>query len=310
MEIDQLRWFVMVAEGRTVTAAAAELHVSQSALSRGVARLEHEIGTPLFDRVGRVLRLNSNGQTLLDAAKRALNSIDGAVRTIGTAADPTVGTVRFAFLNTLGNEFVPTLLSGFRVLYPKVEFLLRQGGTTRNERYLLDGEVDVVLAAQPSDQPGITWRPIVEEPLTLVVPTGHRLARRRTVRLADVAGEPFVTFSDGFGLRLITERLCHQAGFAPRIAFEGEEPFTLRGLVGAGCGVALLPPAPGPLPDIVELRISQPRCARTIGIGWCPDHYAPAVVEAFREYVLTEARPSAAWSRFRTHQGRDDLADG
>ncbi|CAM3402390.1 LysR substrate-binding domain-containing protein [Kibdelosporangium persicum] len=300
MEIDQLRWFVMVAEGRTVTAAAAQLHVSQPALSRGLARLESEVGAPLFDRVGRVLRLNSNGRTLLDAARRALNAIDGAVRTIGTAADPTHGTVRFAFLNTLGTELVPALLSGFRARYPKVEFAFRQGGTSRNEQALLDGEVDMVLAAQPSDQPGITWRPVLDEPLALVVPVGHRLARRRKVRLAEVKDEPFVTFAHGFGLRPITERLCREAGFEPRIAFEGEDPTMLRGLVGAGCGVALLAPAPGPLPGVVELPISQPRCARTIGVGWCPDHYAPAVVEAFREYVLTESRPPATWSRFWT----------
>ena len=102
VETDQLRWFVTVAEGSTVTAAAAQLHVSQPALSRGLARLEQEIGSPLFDRVGRVLRLNSNGRTLLDAAKRALTALDSAVRTIGAATDPTHGTVRFAFLNTLG----------------------------------------------------------------------------------------------------------------------------------------------------------------------------------------------------------------
>ncbi|RSM85974.1 LysR family transcriptional regulator [Kibdelosporangium aridum] len=301
MEIDQLRWFVMVAEGRTVTAAAAQLHVSQPALSRGLARLEQEIGVPLFDRVGRVLRLNSNGRTLLEAAKRALNSVDSAVRTIGTAADPTHGTVRFAFLNTLGTMLVPALLSGFRARYPEVEFLLRQDGTSRNEQSLLNGEVDMIMAAQPSDQPGITWQPVLDEPLALVVPVGHRLAKRRRVRLIEVKDEPFVTFAHGFGLRPLTERLCASVGFTPRIAFEGEDPTMLRGLVGAGCGVALLAPAPGPLPDAVELPISEPRCARTIGVGWCPDHYHPAVVEAFREYVLTESRPPTAWSRFWTN---------
>src|SRR5438128_2585190 len=104
MEIAQLKWFLQVAEGHTVTAAAEELHVSQPALSRGLARLEHELGAPLFDRVGRVLRLNSNGEALLDAARRAVNALDTAARTIGKAADPTSGTVRLAFLNTLGTE--------------------------------------------------------------------------------------------------------------------------------------------------------------------------------------------------------------
>lgn len=298
VEIQELRWFVKVAEGQTVTAAAEALRVSQPALSRGIARLERELGAPLFDRVGRVLRLNANGRTLLEATKRALTSLDSAARTIGASADPTQGTVRLAFLNTLGTELVPALLSGFRARHPKVDFLLRQGGTSRNERNLLDGEVDMVLAAPPTDNPAIEWRPLLDEPLVLVLPAGHRLAKKAAVRLADVRNEPFVTFSHGFGLRPLTEELCRQAGFTPRITFEGEDPTMLRGLVGAGCGVGLLGPAPGPLPDIVELPVSEPRCARTIGVAWCPDHYAPAVVKTFRDYVFTESCAPATWSRF------------
>jgi DNA-binding transcriptional LysR family regulator len=298
VEIAQLRWFVKVAEGHTVTAAAEALHVSQPALSRGLARLEQEVGAPLFDRVGRLLRLNSNGETLLDAARKALNSLDGAARTIGAAGDPTTGTVRLAFLNTLGTEFVPALLSGFRALYPDVEFVLRQGGTSRNERELLDGDLDIVLAAGPPDRDDIEWQALVDEPLVHVLPTGHRLARRRSIRLDEVKDEPFVTFSHGFGLRPITERLCAEAGFTPTFTFEGEDPNTLRGLVGAGCGVGLLAPAPGPLPHIVELPVSKPRCARKIGVAWCPEHYRPAVVENFRLYVISESRPPRTWSRF------------
>jgi LysR family transcriptional activator of glutamate synthase operon len=298
MEIAQLRWFIEVAEGRTVTATAEALHVSQPALSRGLARLEHELGAPLFDRVGRVLRLNSNGLALLDAARRAVSALDTAARTIGAAADPTAGTVRLAFLNTLGTEFAPALLSGFRAKYPKVEFVLRQGGTSRNERELLDGELDMIFIAGPPDRTDLVWQPLVDEPLALVVPAGHRLARRKKVRLAEARDEPFVIFAHGFGLRPITERLCREAGFTPRIAFEGEDPTTLRGLVGANCGVSLLPPAPGPVHGIVELPVSEPRCGRIIGVAWCPDHYAPAVVETFRAHVLTESRPPVTWAGF------------
>jgi LysR family transcriptional regulator, transcription activator of glutamate synthase operon len=298
VEIAQLRWFVEVAEGRTVTAAAAALHVSQPALSRGLARLEHELGAPLFDRIGRGLRLNTNGQALLDAAKRALNALDTAAHAIGAASDPTTGTVRLAFLQTIGTEFVPALLSGFRTRYPKVEFVLRQGGSENNLRQLLDGDIDVVLTAGPLDYAGVEWQPLVDEPLVVVVPTGHRLARRKRVALAEISDEPFVAFAHTRGLRAITDKLCQEAGFTPRVVFEGEDPTMLRGLVGARCGVALVAPAPGPTPGIVELPVSVPRCHRTIGIAWYPEHYAPAVVRTFREYVLTESRPPATWASF------------
>jgi DNA-binding transcriptional LysR family regulator len=300
MEIDELRWFIAVAEGRTVTAAAQSLHVSQPALSRGLGRLERELGAPLFDRIGRVLQLNQNGQTFLDAARRAVGAVDGATRTIADSADPDHGTVRLAFLNTLGTAFVPALVGDYRRLHPGVDFVLRQGGAERNERFLLDRAVDMVLTSRPSERTELEWRPLLEEPLVLVVPTTHRLAGRSWVRLAEVSEEPFVILAQGFGLRPITERLCGAAGFTPKIAFEGEEPMTLRGLIGAGCGVGLLAPAPAPLPDIVELPVREPRCSRTIGVVWFRGRHSPAAAEAFRDYVLAESRPPRTWSDLDT----------
>ncbi|MFC0437241.1 LysR family transcriptional regulator [Kutzneria buriramensis] len=296
VDMDELRWFIRVAESRTVTEAAETLHLSQPALSRGLGRLERELGAPLFDRVGRVLRLNANGQALLDAARRAVSAVDGARRTIGELADPDRGTVTVAFLNTMGPLVVPTLLSDYRSRRPSVQFRLRQGGTERIEQYLLDGLVDLLLISPPRS-PDIVWRPLLTEPLVLVVPVTHRLAGRSSVRLAEVRDEPFVIFSKGFGMRPTTERLCREAGFSPRISCEGEDGATLRGLIGAGCGVGLIGPGPAPVPGVVELAISEPACFRTIGLGWC-DRFLPAAADAFRTFALAEAKPPGMWRPF------------
>jgi DNA-binding transcriptional LysR family regulator len=294
--MDELRWFIRVAESRTVTEAAETLHLSQPALSRGLARLERELGAPLFDRVGRVLRLNANGQALLDGARRAVSAVDGARRTIGELADPDRGTVTLAFLNTMGPLVVPTLLSAYRPRRPNVQFRLRQGGTERIERYLLDGLVDLLLISTPRS-PEIVWHPLLTEPLVLVVPETHRLAGRSSVRLAEVRDEPFVIFSRGFGMRPTTERLCREAGFTPRISCEGEDGATLRGLIGAGCGVGLIGPGPAPVPGVVELPVSEPACFRTIGLGWC-DRFMPASADAFRTFALAEAKAPGIWRTF------------
>jgi DNA-binding transcriptional LysR family regulator len=294
--MDELRWFIRVAESRTVTEAAETLHLSQPALSRGLARLERELGAPLFDRVGRVLRLNANGQALLDGARRAVSAVDGARRTIGELADPDRGTVTLAFLNTMGPLVVPTLLSAYRPRRPNVQFRLRQGGTERIERYLLDGLVDLLLISTPRS-PEIVWHPLLTEPLVLVVPETHRLAGRSSVRLAEVRDEPFVIFSRGFGMRPTTERLCREAGFTPRISCEGEDGATLRGLIGAGCGVGLIGPGPAPVPGVVELPVSEPACFRTIGFGWC-DRFMPASADAFRTFALAEAKAPGIWRPF------------
>lgn len=296
VDVDELRWFIRVAESRTVTEAAETLHLSQPALSRGLARLERELGAPLFDRVGRVLRLNANGSALLDAARRAVSAVDGARRTIGELADPDRGTVNLAFLNTMGPLVVPTLLSSYRPRRPNVQFRLRQGGTERIEQYLLDGLVDLLLISPPAS-PDIVWQPLLTEPLVLVVPEQHRLAGRSSVRLAEVRDEPFVIFSRGFGMRPTTERLCREAGFAPRISCEGEDGATLRGLIGAGCGVGLIGPGPAPVPGVVELPVSEPACFRTIGLGW-RDRFMPAAADAFRTFALAEAKPPGMWRPF------------
>jgi LysR family transcriptional activator of glutamate synthase operon len=296
VDMDELRWFIRVAESRTVTEAAETLHLSQPALSRGLGRLEREVGAPLFDRVGRGLRLNANGQALLEGARRAVSAVDGARQSIGELADPDRGTVSLAFLNTMGPLVVPTLLSGYRPRRPNVQFRLRQGGTERIEQYLLDGLVDLLLISTPGS-PGIIWQPLLREPLVLVVPSYHRLAGRSSVRLAEVRDEPFVIFSRGFGMRPTTERLCAEAGFAPRIACEGEDGATLRGLIGAGCGVGLMGPGPAPLPDVVELPVSDPPCFRMIGLAWC-DRFMPAAADAFRSFALAEAKPPGTWRPF------------
>ena len=296
VDMDELRWFIRVAESRTVTEAAETLHLSQPALSRGLGRLEREVGAPLFDRVGRVLRLNANGQALLDGARRAVSAVDGARRTIGELADPDRGTVTLAFLNTMGPLVVPTLLSAYRPRRPNVQFRLRQGGTERIEQYLLEGLVDLLLISPPRS-PDIVWRPLLKEPLVLVVPVTHRLAGRTSVRLEEVRDDPFVIFSRGFGMRPTTERLCREAGFTPRIACEGEDGATLRGLIGAGCGVGLIGPGPAPLPDVVELPVSDPPCYRMIGLAWC-ERFMPAAADAFRTFALAEAKPPGTWRPF------------
>ena len=122
METSLLRFFVAVAEGATVTEVAEEAFVTQPTVTRGLQRLEAEAGAPLFDRVGRGLRLNGNGEVLLAAARHALADLDGAVAEIAAHQDPAVGTVRLGFLNPLSHWLLPELLGEYRRRFPRVSF--------------------------------------------------------------------------------------------------------------------------------------------------------------------------------------------
>jgi DNA-binding transcriptional LysR family regulator len=283
----RLTQFAGVARREHVTRAAQDMGIPQSTLSRSLARLERDLGAGLFVRRGRTLALTPAGRTFLAAVERALGEVERAVEAVRADADPASGKVAFGFLHTMGPETVPGLIRAFRADHPGVRFSLVQNyGEAMLER-LRAGELDLCLTSPVPDEPGLVARRLDEQRLRLVVPEGHRLAARARVRLAEAADEAFVTLEPGYGLRRITDDLCRTAGFRPRIAFEGEEAETLRGMVAAGLGVSLLPPPLVPRPGVAELSVSAPRAAREIGIAWLEGRADTPPVAAFKAFLLS-----------------------
>jgi DNA-binding transcriptional LysR family regulator len=299
--VPRLRQFAVVAREEHLTRAAEILGVPQPTLSRSIARLESELGVPLFTRPGRSIRLTRHGRALLDSAERSLVTLAAPLRALADEADPARGRVALGFLHTLGGEAVPRLLRDFRASYPRVRFALVQGGSDVLLTRLRADEIDVCLIAPtPDSADGLEARELDEQRIDLFVPVGHWLAERQLVavtesdrvggiRLAEAADEDFICMEPGFGLRVITDDLCRAAGFEPRIAFEGEEADTARGLVGAGLGVSLLPATASSLtdPSVVALPIAEPKAARTIGLVWLGNRPLTAPVGAFRDFTLS-----------------------
>ncbi|HSZ41417.1 MAG TPA: LysR substrate-binding domain-containing protein [Trebonia sp.] len=285
METSVLRSFVAVAEGATITEVAGESFVTQPTVTRGLQRLETEVGVPLFDRVGRGLRLNRNGEVLLTAARRALTGLDTAVAEIAAHRDPAAGTVRFGFLSPLSNWLIPELLGEYRRRFPQVSFALRQDGAARILTALAEGTLDVLLTIPDVRHPEVRWEPLFDEDIALVVPAGHRLAGGAAVPLTEVADETFMIFAAGYGLRSVTDGMCAAAGFRPRIGFEGHDLTTLYGLIRAGCGVGIFPALPQ-LPDGLRQLPLSPAVSRPIGVAWCPGNYRSAAAEAFRSFAI------------------------
>jgi DNA-binding transcriptional LysR family regulator len=283
----RLAQFAAVARHEHVTRAAAELGVPQSTLSRAVTRLESDLGVALFARQGRTLSLTTAGRTFLASAERALTAVEQAAESVRADADPAKGKVAFGFLHTLGWETVPGLIRAFRADHPRVRFALVQNyGEAMLDR-LRAGDLDLCLTSPVPDSPDLVARRLDEQRLRLVVPDDHPLASRRRIRLAEAADEHFVTLEKGYGMRRILDSLCAEAGFTPRVAFEGEEAETIRGLVAAGLGVALLPPPAVPRPGVVELTVSAPRAVREIGLAWQAGRPDSPPVAAFKDFLLS-----------------------
>jgi DNA-binding transcriptional LysR family regulator len=263
-----------------VSRAAAELRVAQPALSRAIARLEAELGVPLFDRRGRRVRLNRFGAMFLARADRALDELDQGQHELRDAAGLAQGTVAVAAetLRTLSG-----LVAGFLAGHPGVSFRLFQSPAPAMAAQLQAGEVDLCLASQPLPGPALTSAELLSEEVLLAVPPSHRLAGRTRATVGELAGEPFVTTRPGYWQRALTDRLFTDAV----IVCEGDEPYAIRGLISAGVGVGLMPAMArrlAPDPPVGWLHLDVP-CRRTLSLVWRADAYRPAAARALVEFA-------------------------
>lgn len=287
MNLDELRWFVVLAETEHVTEAASVLRISQPTLSRALARLEDQVGAPLFDRVHRRLTLNGYGRILLEHARRTTADLDAAMERIAALRDPDTGTVRLAFLHSVASWYVPDLLRHFRDDVPHVQFDLFQGAAHVITHRLWAGQADLAITSPRPAGPEFGWHALYEERLCLAVPRGHRFADRAAVRLGDFAEEPLVVLPPGFGLRQLGDEMWADAGVTPNIAFEAMEIPAVEGLVGAGFGVAVVPePRPGRgEPTCEYVSLSHRSAIRHIGLAWTPARELPPAAERFASFV-------------------------
>ena len=285
MDLLQLRYFQAVARHEHVSRAAAELRVAQPALSRAIARLEAELGVPLFDRRGRRVRLNRFGAMFLARAGRALDELDQGQREVRDAAGLAQGTVAVAAetLRTLSG-----LVAGFLAGHPGVSFRLFQSPAPAMAAQLQAGEVDLCLASQPLPGPALASAELLSEEVLLAVPPSHRPAGRTRATVGELAGEPFVTTRPGYWQRALTDRLFTDAV----IVCEGDEPYAIRGLISAGVGIGLMPAMArrlAPDPPVGWLHLDtlglDVPCRRTLSLVWRTDAYRPAAARVLTEFA-------------------------
>jgi DNA-binding transcriptional LysR family regulator len=287
-----LRVLVAVGEHEHVTRAAHALGLQQPTVSRALARVQDAVGVALVVPDGRGIRLTAAGRSLCEVAARALADLERGVRAVREDDSVDTGRIALGFLHTLGAAAVPALVRAFRQDHPGVRFQLHQGAAGAVLAQLTAGEVDLVLTSPLPRRAGLAHAALVEQPLVLAVPEDHRLAAAGPVELSAAAEEEFVLFEPGYGLRETVEAMFARAGIVARVAFEGQDAHTIRGLVAAGLGVAVLPAAqPGTseaFAGVVERPLRGPSATRTLGLVW-RDEPLPRVSAAFRDSVLARA---------------------
>ncbi|TDO47159.1 DNA-binding transcriptional LysR family regulator [Kribbella sp. VKM Ac-2527] len=259
MDTQLLEVFRTVAQYGSITAAARRLSFTQSAVSRQIATLEAEVGARVFDRLPRGVTLTEEGRTLLPHAEAVLDRLATARRDLGELAGLGRGRLRVGAFPTAVAALVPQALASFRDAYPDVDLSLVEGLTPVLLERLAAGDADIaVVSSSPTgsiDSTAFELHHLLDERLLVAVSRDHRLARRRTVRLAELADDPFIVGSATAEDTLLRASL--PSGFQPRIDIVAAEWTGKLGCVAAGLGVALVPAlaARGAPADISLLRL-------------------------------------------------------
>jgi DNA-binding transcriptional LysR family regulator len=243
-DVQRLRTLTLVLDLGSISAAASVLGYTQSATSQQLRALEREVGLPLVDRSQRPLRATAAGALLRPHVEQVLAALSGAE---ALAQDLRAGVLRLrlaAFGSAL-SSFVPAAVRDLRRAHPQLVVLVQQVETHEAIQRLRSGDADLAIvhhmpgAAVP-ETTGLVRHRLLIDRLHVVIPEGHRLARHATISIADLEDEPLILPRRGTAatrFRTVVEHLCAQAGFAPRAAYELDDPPSAQAFVAAGIAV-------------------------------------------------------------------------
>ncbi|TDG07266.1 DNA-binding transcriptional regulator HcaR [Paraburkholderia guartelaensis] len=242
MELRHLRYFIAVADELSFTRAAQRLHTAQPSLSQQIRNLEDEVGTPLFERTRRKVELTDAGKVFLAEARLVVAQADRAVaraRQVGQGR----ATVTIGFVPAAEIRVFPVILPRLRLRFPEVNVELRSLPTAEQEDALLRGDIDVAFMRRPVLSPELRSEVVLTEPLVVVLPSGHPLAKQERIAPAQLSGEPFISTHPQFSgqVHSVVEAYCEAHGIERKVAQVATNILLNLNLVGMGLGYALLP---------------------------------------------------------------------
>lgn len=277
MEMKHLIFFKTVAELEHITKAAEQLMVAQPFISKTISELEAELGVPLFDHVGRRIKLNEYGHCFYCHVQKIFFELTDAQKELD---DMTKKLEHSVSIITNASLYVPGLLSQFKKQVPEIDF--RQISAKREEliKQFCAGETDFAICAPPiPENDNICTISLIEETCPIIYPPGHWLDNRDTITLRELENEDFITALSGYGIRELADRFFASTNIHPRIVVETSDTSSIPSYIKNGFGIAFSPLSAllkDPLFQNGYLRyieVSDPPCITTIGLSWKKDRY-------------------------------------
>ncbi len=288
MNLNYLRYFRVLAKLEHYTKAAEELSITQPSLSHAMSSLEKDLGTYLFERDGRNIKLTKYGKIYYEYVERALGELEEGEKRIKELIGIGTGSVELGYIFTLGPEFVPKLVNGFinEEGNSKVKFTFGQGTTSCLLKDLKSEKYDIVFSSIAKDEEEIEFVPIMEEELVVIVDKDHDLASKSSVDLAEISEYPFIAFGNKSGIRHIIDGLFEAVNVKPNIICEVEENNAIAGLVEVKYGISVVPKITAlKYFNVKILPISNPQHKRYIYMATLKNKYQSPTMKMFKNYV-------------------------
>ncbi|SHN24023.1 LysR family transcriptional regulator [Gracilibacillus kekensis] len=293
MELKQLEYFIVLCQELHFTRAAEKLGIAQPSLSQQMALLEHEVGMPLFDRIGKKNILTDAGKTLLDHSYNVFHEISQARAAISELQGLERGTLKIGSLLTVVNYLLPPTVIGFHNAYPNVELSVQGLRTGDIHKGLLQNELDLGITFLPIEHEDLVSIPIYEENLALAAPIDHPLAHKESVTLQILNDTPSILLPDTYFLRQVINEQCHSINFTPKPVLEMTTMESIILMVSKGVGVTILPKAYLDYIDnnkIKTIPIQDPVITTQIGIAYRKNKHLCAASRVFMEQLITTVK--------------------
>ena len=293
MEFRHLRYFLAVADALHFTKAAEGLPVSQPALSAQVKQLEHEVGVPLFDRVGRSVQLTRAGSIFREHARRALREMELAQLAIAEVEGLHRGTLSVGIVQTVNAYLIPEIVTRFSTLHPQVGLKLDELSGPDIEAGVRDGILDVGIGFLPVTSDRLESQPLFEEDFVLIASARHRFAKRRRLSLSSLSDESLILLPGIFCTRRLLNASFEQAGIQPKIIVEMNSIEGILATVRTSTLATILPRLSlglGRHPVLRAIALKNPTPRRGIGLLWKKGGYRSGAVRALADQVKSVVR--------------------
>ena len=289
MNLKQLYYFKMLAKTEHMTQAAEQLSLTQPSLSHSMTELEKELGTFLFEKNGRNIRLTKYGHFFLSYVERSLSELEHGEKALKELVSPDRGHIDLAFIYTLGPYFAPLLLKEFQTIdaHQNISFSFYQGNTKNIIKSLKAEQSDIAICSMITPDDQLHFEPIAEEEIVLIVPLDHPLAYFDEIDLKNTAGYPFISFNKKSGIRPMIDAMLAEVNVVPSIVCEVEEDHTMAGFVAFGHGIGIVPRiAALDYYKVKILHITNPTYQRTIYATTLKNHYLSPATRLFRDFIV------------------------